>query len=335
MANKLESFKVGEVYTNDQIRFSLDLENLGGIRPALDASRNIRHVAIMTAAEDSGRLRTENPYNDRIEGDVLIYTAQGREGHQQLAGRNKRLLEQYVVPTPFFGFINLGRQTYRFLGLLELLRHHQETQADTTGKLREVWLFEFRIHSAPTIVPIDHARTISSSIIAESRRLNPMNNLEREIIPSASLEASGIPLEAAEVETTRAKLLQMPPLNFEHFVKWVLEHTGFVRVTVTRASGDGGVDVNAYVDEANEFFAGTHVQVQVKRWRHAVGSPEINSFRGALSTTAKGVFVTTSSFTRAAVAEARHEIKPSIALVDGHKFAGLVVRNKLEMPNVN
>src|SRR5258706_3085206 len=160
-----------------------------------------------------------------------------------------------------------------------------------------------------------------------------MNNLEREIIPSVSLEATGIPVEPAEVETTRAKLLQMPPLNFEHFVKRVLEHTGFVRVTVTRASGDGGVDVNAYVDEANEFFAGTHVQVQVKRWRHAVGSPEINSFRGALSTTAKGVFVTTSSFTRAAVAEARHEIKPSIALVDGHKFAGLVVRNRLEVPN--
>ncbi len=136
MSNKVQFFKVGEVYTNDQIRFSLDLENLGGIRPALDASRNIRHVAIMTAAEDSGKLKIENPYNDRIEGDVLIYTAQGREGHQQLAGRNKRLGEQYIVPTPFFGFINLGRQTYRFLGLLELLRHYQETQADKTGNLR-------------------------------------------------------------------------------------------------------------------------------------------------------------------------------------------------------
>ncbi len=156
-----------------------------------------------------------------------------------------------------------------------------------------------------------------------------MNELERQVTPSTSLEATGISPEPAELEATRAKLLQISPLNFEHFGKRVLQQTGLVRVTVTRASGDGGVDVNAYVDETNEFFSGTHLQVQVKRWRHAVGSPEINSFRGALSTTAKGVFVTTSSFTRAAVAEARHEVKPSIALIDGHKFAGLVVRHKM------
>jgi hypothetical protein len=45
----VSSFRVGEIYTNDQIRFALDVENLGGIRPALDASRNVRHVAVLTA----------------------------------------------------------------------------------------------------------------------------------------------------------------------------------------------------------------------------------------------------------------------------------------------
>ena len=109
----------------------------------------------------------------------------------------------------------------------------------------------------------------------------------------------------------------------------MLEHSGFVKVSVTRASGDGGIDVNAYVDGKNEFFAGTHVQAQVKRWRHAVGSPELNNFRGALSTTAKGVFMTTSHFTRAALVEAKHESKPSIALVDGDKLAGIILRNRV------
>ncbi len=42
----------------------------------------------------------------------------------------------------------------------------------------------------------------------------------------------------------------------------------------------------AYVPDNDDFFAGTHVQFQAKRWRHAVGSVEINSFRGALSATA-------------------------------------------------
>jgi hypothetical protein len=128
--NNVLLFKVGDTYTNDQIRLSLDLENLGGIRPSLDSSRNVRHVAIMTAASEAARIPVDNPYQDRIEGNVLLYTAQGRHGDQTLSGRNKRLIEQYSAPIPFFGFANTGRQTYRFLGMLELLRHYQESQAD-------------------------------------------------------------------------------------------------------------------------------------------------------------------------------------------------------------
>lgn len=326
--DKLTFFTIGETYTNDQIRFALDLENLGGIRPSLDSDRTVRHVAIMTAAEDSGRLQIENPYHDRIEGNILIYTARGREGDQDLSGRNKRLIEQYSVPTPFFGFTNLGRQTYRFLGLLELLRHYQENQADIRGALRKVWVFEFLIHSQPTTVPIEEARSISATLLAESRWAGELTSSEREV----TLLPQGSAVDGATVvdlETVRGRLLQFTPYDFEHFIKAVLERSGLVDVSVTRASGDGGIDVNAYVDEQNEFFSGTHVQAQVKRWRHAVGSPEINNFRGALSTTAKGVFVTTSYFTRSAVFEARHKSKPSIALIDGEKLAGIVIRNNV------
>lgn len=329
--NRLTSFKVGEIYTNDQIRFSLDVENLGGIRPALDEQKNIRHVAILTVSEDAGKVAHENPYRDRIEGDVLTYTAQGREGEQQLTGRNKRLVEQYTVPTPFYGFVNLGKQTYRFLGLLELLRHYQEVQADKKGELRKVWIFEFRIHQKPEIIPIQEAAAIAASLISESRKQTPLVALERQVA-SILTEEQPLQLEMlAEMEQVRAKMLQFSPYDFEHFIKHVMERNGFIKVSVTRLSGDGGIDVNGFVEEANEFFAGTHVQAQVKRWRHSVGSPDINSFRGALNTTAKGVFITTSHFTRAAIAEARHESKPSIALIDGDKLAGLVIQRNINL----
>jgi hypothetical protein len=324
--NRLTYFKVGENYTNDQIRFTLDLENLGGIRPALDSSRNLRHVAVMTAAEDSERLISENPYRDRIEGDILIYTAQGKEGDQVLTGRNKRLVEQYAIATPFFGFMNIGRQTYRFLGLLELLRHYQEKQADKRGAIRRVWVFEFRIHGKPEIVPVDEAGAIAAALLAESRQTAPTALDDREIAPSAQGQPGTEATPATELLTVRAQLFQFNAYDFEHFVKSLLERSGFVRVAVTRASGDGGIDVNAFVEETNDFFAGTHVQAQVKRWRHAVGSPDINSFRGALSASAKGIFVTTSHFTRAALYEARHESKPSIALIDGERLANIVIR---------
>ncbi len=43
----LTEFKVGEKYTNDQIRFALNVENLGGIRPSVDANKNLNHLVIL------------------------------------------------------------------------------------------------------------------------------------------------------------------------------------------------------------------------------------------------------------------------------------------------
>jgi hypothetical protein len=330
--NQVKEFRVGSLYTNDEIRFALEVENLGGIRPSVDSQKNLRHVAVLTAAEDSGKLHLENPYHDRIEGDVLTYTAQGREGDQELTGRNKRLVEQYAVPVPFFGFVNVGKQNYRFLGLLELLRHSQEMQSDRRGNLRKVWLFEFRIHPKPDVVPIEHAKEIAAALITESRKQNPLADLEREVTELPDSENT--PLLASdpvEVEGIRGQLMQVAPIKFEHLIQALMTKNGFRDVKVTRASGDGGIDVDGYVEDSNDWFGGTHVQGQVKRWRHAVGSVEINNFRGALSTTAKGVFITSSHFTRAAILESHHQFKPCITLIDGGRLSSMVLRSKLEI----
>lgn len=324
--NEVAEFVVGQHYTNDQIRFSLSVANLGGIRPALDPQGNLRHVGILTTALEAGRVFSENPYRDRIEGDILTYTAQGREGDQHLRGRNKRLLEQYGNPIPLFGFINVGKQTYRFLGMLELLRHYQETQADTARTLRRVWLFEFRVHSLPLVVPISQARLISGALLEESRRRSGWTHEEAvadsEHAPPLGDNLVGLP----ELEVIRSKLLNLTAGGFEVFLQTVMLRNGFRDVTVTGKSGDGGIDLNGFVKDENEFFSGMHVQVQAKRWRHLVGSGELNHFRGALSSTAKGVFVTTSHYTPAALKEARHPNKPCITLMDGLRLAGLVTR---------
>lgn len=55
--NRLTYFHVGDRYTNDQIRFSLDLENLGGIRPSIEARKNLKHLAILTADAGSAKLQ--------------------------------------------------------------------------------------------------------------------------------------------------------------------------------------------------------------------------------------------------------------------------------------
>jgi hypothetical protein len=330
--NAVTEFRVDELYTNDQIRFSLGLENLGGIRPSVSSKKVLRHLAIMTVAEESGKLTAENPYQDRIEGDILLYTAQGREGDQQLTGRNKRLIEQYSVPLPFYGFINVGRQTYRFLGLLELLRHYQELQVDKTKNLRKVWLFEFLIHRQPEVVPIEQANIISANILTGSRGNFSLIENEREVVDLSvdekRIEYASMPIEVEEI---RSRFFQISPYGFEHLIKNLMELNGFYDVSVTSASADGGIDINGYVDISNDFFGGTHVQAQVKRWRHAIGSVEINKFRGALSTTAKGVFITTSHYTRASIYEANHKSKPCITLIDGSRLSSMIIKSGLNL----
>ena len=164
----IKEFNVGEKYTNDQLRFALQVENLGGIRPSIDVNKNLNHLVILTTTEQYEKNISENPYHDRIENNVLTYTAQGRTGDQEITGRNKRILEQYTVPIPFYGFSNEGRQTYTFLGLLELLRHFQEYQIDKKNILRKVWVFEFFIHNEIPTIPIQHAKDIIISALSQT-----------------------------------------------------------------------------------------------------------------------------------------------------------------------
>lgn len=321
--NAVTEFEVGQKYSNDQIRFSLGVENLGGIRPSLDETGCLRHVAILTTSSLTKSNKADNPYHDRVEGDVLIYTAAGRRGDQVLSGRNKRILEQYNSPIPFYGFMNHGQQIYEFLGMLEIVRHYPEHQVDQQKNLRMVWVFEFRIHRKPPIVPLEISREITATILAQSKRQGLSLETDREIIANQSLDEK----EEVSIEETRSKLLDLNPYRFEHLIKAVLEKEGFNGVEVTKSSGDGGIDLNATVSDSHLFFAGSPVQFQAKRWRHAVGSIEVNSFRGAMNNNAKGVFITTSYFTRAAIENAYNQSKSIITLVDGVKFSSIVLRS--------
>jgi restriction endonuclease Mrr len=50
-----------------------------------------------------------------------------------------------------------------------------------------------------------------------------------------------------------------------------------------------------------------------------------------LSTSAKGIFITTSHYTRAAIIEARHSQKPSITLINGDRLSMIVQRTGLKI----
>jgi restriction system protein len=68
------------------------------------------------------------------------------------------------------------------------------------------------------------------------------------------------------------------------------------------------------------------IYVQAKRWANTVGRPEIQQFVGALNgqRASKGVFITTSSFSRDAI-EYADSVHPRVILVDGRQLAELMV----------
>lgn len=86
-------------------------------------------------------------------------------------------------------------------------------------------------------------------------------------------------------------------------------------------SGDGGIDGIISLDRLGL----EKVYVQAKRWEKVVGRPEVQGFYGALhgQRANKGVFITTSSFTKQAVEFAGSVER--IVLVDGGRLAELMI----------
>jgi len=130
--------------------------------------------------------------------------------------------------------------------------------------------------------------------------------------------------DAVLIESIRAQLLGVNPQRFEHVVREALQHSGFQSVVVTRFSQDGGIDVNAVAGPAMWPLRDLLIQLQAKRWLHTVGRKEVAELRGSLQPFARGAVVTTSHYSRAAIAEASEAGKNPIVLVDGFAFASLI-----------
>lgn len=107
-----------------------------------------------------------------------------------------------------------------------------------------------------------------------------------------------------------------------------LSPSGFERVSVTGRSNDGGID-GVGVLQLNDLVS-FNVVFQCKKWEAAVPPREIRDLRGAMQGRAeKGIFITTSTFTSNARAEAEKPGAVPIELVDGEKLFDMFKRYEL------
>ena len=322
-------FEVGHLYSNEEIYSSLGVGNAGGIRIKSDPSGCVKRAVLFTSIPTPRQL-LENPYKDRIEGDVLVYTGSGRTGDQVISGSNARIQQQEQHGFPIYGFVQVSsrraatgdNKRWRFLGLLEFLRCNREQQLDSGGQWRNAWVFELFIHSTVVRVDVEFDRDAANLARAGSDwQLKPLD----QEIPEQALETgditSGPGIETLEL--IRKRLLAFDPRRFELFVRDLLVSTGFEQVEVTRFSQDGGIDVNARVGAAVWAIPKLLVQVQAKRWLHTVGRKEVAELRGSLQQHAAGCIVTTSQFSRAALIESREPGKVPITVINGLELAQL------------
>lgn len=136
-----------------------------------------------------------------------------------------------------------------------------------------------------------------------------------------------------ELEPWRNELAEvlktMNPYAFERLSMLLLRECGFTQVSVTKKSGDDGIDGTGKL-RINGIFS-FKVAFQCKRYTGSVSSSDIRDFRGSLTADAeKGVFITTGTFTQAARKEASDPAKtPSIDLMDGEEFISKLIECRI------
>jgi len=118
------------------------------------------------------------------------------------------------------------------------------------------------------------------------------------------------------------RLLKVPADGFERLAQRLLREAGFVNVTVTGRSGDGGIDgIGTYRMSLVSF----PIYFQCKRYKGVVTPGAVRDFRGAMAGRGeKGLLITTGSFTRDAQAEASRDGALPVELIDGDRLCDLL-----------
>ncbi|RZF27585.1 restriction endonuclease [Paraburkholderia sp. UYCP14C] len=166
----------------------------------------------------------------------------------------------------------------------------------------------------PSIEPESNDSTPEELLAQAYQRLR--NNLEKELLDQVKLST---------------------PVFFERLVIDLLVAMGYggSREDAGRAigrTGDGGIDGIIKEDKLGLDL----IFVQAKRWEGTVGRPEIQKFAGALQgqRANKGVFITTSDFSREAE-EFASIISSKIILVRGEQLARLMVDHNVGVSPVS
>lgn len=130
------------------------------------------------------------------------------------------------------------------------------------------------------------------------------------------------------------QLKSLNPYEFEKFCRNLLEVYGFVDLSVTQKSRDGGIDGFGKLKIGLAYM---NVAFQCKRWNTgSVSRKEIDAFRGAIQGEyEQGIFFTTSSFTKEAMTYSIKQGAVPIILIDGKMIVDFMIEKHFGIEHEN
>lgn len=207
---------------------------------------------------------------------------------------------------------NQSEVAYRLAWARTYLKKYELLENSSRG----VWALTTKARDLEHVDPQEVVRAVR----AMDREQAPQRPRQKK------MEAQG-PVEdiPGEEQDWRSKLhhiltKELQADTFERLTQRVLRESGFVSVEITGRTGDGGIDGKGIARIHG--FMSFHVIFQCKKYQGSVSAGAIRDFRGAMVGRAdKGLFITTGTFTPAAIKEATRDGAPPIDMVDGDQLA--------------
>lgn len=159
---------------------------------------------------------------------------------------------------------------------------------------------------------------------------------ESELLPEERIDLTYQTYKANLKKQILDHIMTCHPSFFEKLVVDLLLEMGYgsdeMSGRVMGKSHDGGIDGVIYEDKLG--LSKIYIQAKRNDAGNTVGRPELQSFVGAMQDVQKGVFITTSSFTKGAKLYADGQQQKSLKLIDGDFLAELMVKYGIGLEKV-
>lgn len=223
-----------------------------------------------------------------------------------------------IFPSKYDRMINIGEISGAYEYRPELSAEYPHRRAVTwrrhisRGEFSQTALYE--VGSALTLFRVtSHAEEFLAALAG-----HPAPATEKDDAPAATFIAEQFEESTEDFVIKRLKQAQSA-YEFEHFVAHLLECMGY-HARVTKASGDGGVDVIAHRDELG--FEPPIIKVQCKQTLGTSGRPDVQKLFGAIEREEKGLFITLGTFSPDA--RTFEQSKSNLRLIDGRALVELI-----------